>query len=111
MTQPITPETAPAPLHSSTVNVDGQQWISDEYDDEFLVERDDPEGISLERLRRRLVLMTGSHHMHIFWYETGRGRMVGQLPIVYLKDEQTWIPRRSAFLTPPNGVSPSATGA
>ena len=51
---------------------------------------------------RRLVLMTGSHHMHVFWYESGVNETPAQLQIMYIIDQQRWIPRRSAFLRPPN---------
>jgi hypothetical protein len=52
--------------------------------------------------KQPLALVTGSHHMQVYWYETGEGRKLGQLPFVYLKTEQRWIPRRSAFMRPPH---------
>ena len=52
--------------------------------------------------KRPLALVTGSHHMQVYWYETGKSRMLGQLPFVFMKDTQRWIPRRHAFLRPPD---------
>ena len=39
-------------------------------------------------------MITGSHHQQIYWYATGRNRLLGQLPGAYLVAEQRWIPRR-----------------
>jgi hypothetical protein len=50
------------------------------------------------------VMMTGSHHMHVFWYASGIPGTPAQLPIVYLRDQQRWIPRRSAFLGPTDSM-------
>jgi hypothetical protein len=47
-----------------------------------------------------VVMTTGSHHMQIYWFPIGGDRSLGMLPIVYLKQEQRWIPRTAAFLRP-----------
>ena len=39
-------------------------------------------------------MITGSHHQQVYWYATGRNRLLGQLPGAYLIAEQRWIPRR-----------------
>ena len=52
-------------------------------------------------MTRRLVLMTGSHHAHVFWYESGYDKTPAQLQIMYLIDRQRWIPRKSFFMRPP----------
>ena len=46
-------------------------------------------------------MITGSHHQQIYWYATGRNRLLGQLPGAYLIAEQRWIPRAPAVLHPP----------
>lgn len=48
-----------------------------------------------------VVMTTGSHHMQLYWMGVGPGRTVGLLPFAYLREEQRWIPRRSAFLNWP----------
>jgi hypothetical protein len=55
-------------------------------------------------------MITGSHHQQVYWYATGRNRLLGQLPAAYLIEEQRWIPRRSAVLHPPGEVVFSETG-
>ncbi len=51
--------------------------------------------------RLRLAMITGSHHMQVYWYATGHSRKLGQIPYIYLIEEQQWIPRNATFLTPP----------
>lgn len=63
----------------------------------------------LPRVRREIVLVTGSHHYQAFWVEGGEGRELRQLPFVYLLDEslaesERWLPRRDAFLQPPDAL-------
>jgi hypothetical protein len=45
-------------------------------------------------------LLTGSHHHQAFWVSGDRGELVA-VPAVYVIDEQRLIPRRDAFLNPP----------
>jgi hypothetical protein len=55
-------------------------------------------------------MITGSHHQQIYWYATGKNRLLGQLPAAYLIAEKRWIPRRSAVLHPPGETLFSETG-
>jgi hypothetical protein len=48
------------------------------------------------------VLTTGSHHQQIYWYTTGRGRLLGQLPAEYLIEERRWVPRSTVLMHPPS---------
>jgi formate-dependent nitrite reductase cytochrome c552 subunit len=48
-----------------------------------------------------VTLVTGSHHMQIYWYELGESRKLGQLPYVYMLDDKRWVPRATVFLEPP----------
>ncbi len=59
----------------------------------------------IPRVERELVLLTGSHHYQAFWVEGGEGRELRQLPFVYLIDEGRFLPRREAFLQPPDAPS------
>jgi hypothetical protein len=58
-----------------------------------------------------VVLTTGSHNQQIYWYATGHGRTLGQLPAIWLVDERRWIPRRAAVMHPPGQAAFSETGA
>jgi hypothetical protein len=66
---------------------------------------------SVRRIKRQVVLTTGSHNQQIYWYATGQGRTLGQLPAIWLVDERRWIPRRAAVMHPPGQAAFSETGA
>ncbi len=109
MTQTITPDTAPAAINDTTVELDGQTYRFRRREDDFFVEFNDPI-VGGERRERRLVMMTGSHQMHVFWYESGIDKTPAKLPINYLIDRQQWIPRRSAFLKSPETADDNELG-
>jgi len=67
-------------------------------------------GSARPRITRQVVMITGSHHQQIYWYATGKNRLLGQLPGAYLIAEKRWIPRRSAVLHPPGETLFSETG-
>ena len=62
------------------------------------------------RITRQVVMITGSHHQQVYWYATGRNRLLGQLPAAYLIADERWIPRRAAVLHPPAETLFSETG-
>jgi predicted CXXCH cytochrome family protein len=53
------------------------------------------------RVKRRVSLVTGSHHMQAYWLssEVGNGQL--SLPFTYLFDDHRWVPRGEVFLHPP----------
>ena len=65
---------------------------------------------SLASLERPIVMTTGSHHYQAYWYDGGQGRRLKLVPAVYLIDQQRWIPRDAAFLTPPNVAAATLVG-
>ncbi len=99
MTQEINRETAPACIQDQTVVVQGKTYQFTQTDGQFEVTFADPLAGG-KVMRRPLVLMTGSHHMNVFWYQSEVHGTPGQLEIVYLNTEQRWIPRDSSFLRP-----------
>jgi Cytochrome c554 and c-prime len=118
MTQIATPETvapsfdnvrvAEAPGEPMQLEVRGRELWADFHDSDS----DGVRGVRhlSERIQRRVVLTTGSHHQQIFWYATGNSRILGQLPAIWLTAERRWIPRRAAVMRPP-GPPQSETGA
>lgn len=60
--------------------------------------------------RYPITLLTGSHHMQIYWFETGSDRTLGQLPFVYLRADRRWVPREDIFIEPPQAPRPIANG-
>ena len=55
----------------------------------------------------QIQLLTGSHHHQAFWVKSARQGELRAVPAVYLIDERRLIPRRDAFLNPPEGLEQS----
>jgi hypothetical protein len=106
MTRIATPEYVKGDFNHRTVTAKGLTYQLDRRGEEFWVETEDfwnppPAGARPQRVRRRIALVTGSHHMQVYWFASGEGRKLEQLPLVYLFEAQRWIPRDAAFLKPP----------
>ena len=62
-----------------------------------------------EAVDARVSLVTGSHHMQVFWLPNGMGNCQIGFPFTWLIPEQRWVPRNSTFLRPPDAVHRSET--
>ncbi len=100
MTQIATPETVVGPFDEAFSFL-GQTYRLQRRGRSVWFQRDDPAQAG-HPLRMRLAMITGSHHMQVYWYATGNSRKLGQIPFIYLIQEQQWIPRNATFLTPPS---------
>lgn len=101
MTQVVSVETAPSAIADGEVVVQGKRYLFEQSGDSFFVTYSDPFRGGMT-MRRELLMMTGSHHMNVFWHESDRHGTPAQLDIVYLIEEDRWIPRDSSFLQPPD---------
>ena len=115
MTQVATPDTAVASFKDAIIsNVHGRPMRLTERERQLWAEFDDPDSPEppdrRPRIERPVVMSTGSHHQQIYWYSTGHGRLLGQLPGAYIIAEGRWIPRRMAVLHPPGVSALSETG-
>jgi hypothetical protein len=116
MTQVATPDAVRAEFNGVRVaDVPGRPMQLERRGSQFWAEFDDPDGVGgggqpSPRITRQIVMTTGSHHQQVYWYRTDRGRLLGQLPGMYLIAQQRWIPRRAAFLAPPIDRQASETG-
>ena len=126
MTQEATPQSVAASFDG--VRVDAAAMALEQRGDQLWAEFDDPDDLrpsrqppsppggtevaaAARRIKRQVVLTTGSHNQQIYWYATGHGRTLGQLPAIWLVDERRWIPRRAAVMHPPGQAAFSETGA
>jgi hypothetical protein len=103
MTQRASPETVLADFGDVTLTVADKQYRLHRSGDDFLVEMDDPlapPGSKAARVVRRIGTTTGSHHMQVYWFESGYTRITGLLPFAWQIAEQRWIPRHAAFVLP-----------
>jgi predicted CXXCH cytochrome family protein len=51
---------------------------------------------------RRVQLITGSHHMQVYWVPTQRGNEMASVQFSWLVEDRRWVPRRDVFLYPPS---------
>lgn len=98
----MTQVATPASVHGDFANVVLNRepfYRVDREGDQFIFETAElPEH---NKRRLPISLVTGSHHMQIYWFEIGETRKLGQLPFVYLTSDQRWVPRAAVFLEPP----------
>jgi len=121
MTQLASPATVAANFDAVTVDVvPGAPMILEQRGQELWADFADPDdrgptpepdtGIRHHgRIKRQVVMTTGSHNQQIYWYTTGHSRILGQLPAIWLAADRRWIPRRAAIMSPP-GRALSETG-
>lgn len=105
MTQLPTPDNVFGDFNNVTVRFRGHTYRLERQGDEFWAELDDLDasdsGVVRPRIKRQIKLLTGSHHMQVYWYSAGVGPKLSILPIVWLKEANRWIPRSASFLLPP----------
>lgn len=95
-------------------NAPGGPMHLEQHGEELWAEFADPDDGAADaprRIKRQVVMATGSHNQQIYWYTTGNSRVLGQLPAIWLVAERTWIPRRAAIMAPPTSAHISETGA
>jgi len=114
MTTLATPENVKAQF-SGTIENRGLAYALSRRGDEFWVNLVDPDvdrvnalrGVDVARVAdaprvdRRVVMVTGSHHMQTYWLGSRFGRELLNLPFVWLYEQQRWVPREDVFLRPP----------
>lgn len=69
----------------------------------------DSDGAQPEAVDAPISLVTGSHHMQVFWVPNGMGNCQIGFPFTWLIPEQRWVPRNSTFLRPPDADHKSET--
>ncbi|MBN9691638.1 MAG: C cytochrome precursor [Verrucomicrobia bacterium] len=123
MTQPATPDTVLGSFDGSTINCNGLAYRVFQEGGKFWAEMPDPDvmmyviqggkKLSLDeipRVKRPVVMTTGSHHYQTYWVTSSRyPGLLQTLPLVYLKEDQRWIPRDVAFMRGPTDTEPLVT--
>jgi hypothetical protein len=112
MTQLALPDAVIGDFNNSQVTAFGRNYRLYREAGICWTEMDNPQAPpgSVPRVKEPMVMTTGSHHMQVYWYPTGELRRLAQLPVVYLKEIQRWIPRNAAFLLVPTHVVSSEAG-
>jgi predicted CXXCH cytochrome family protein len=109
MTQIAAADSVQADFHNVAVTNDGTRFVLNQSSNEFWVRMErvaaTPAGEAPpEPLEGRLGLVTGSHHMQVFWVPGGEGNMQIGFPFTWLIPEKRWVPRNSTFVRPPDMV-------
>lgn len=116
MTQIASPATVLAPFAGEVLTnrgrsyelfqEDGKLWVDMvdmDWDAELLSQNKNPELVKQPpRVKREIVMSTGSHNYQTYWVSSTRGNAMWQLPWVFHIAEQCWLPVNDAFLTPPH---------
>lgn len=116
MTQAALPETVLGKFDGSTIASKGLNYRVFQEDGQFMAEMPDPDVMmyivqggkkladkDIPRVRRPVVMATGSHHYQTYWVTSPRyDGLMQTLPLVYLPKEAQWIPREEAFMNGPS---------
>jgi hypothetical protein len=101
MTQLATPDSVRAPFDGRVVEI-GHRYKLERRGDALVAVSDDPGWLQADvpepKNERRIVMVSGSHHHQVYWFEFGRGRQLGRLPFFYRIQEQRFAPFHSVFL-------------
>ncbi|HYV27395.1 MAG TPA: cytochrome c3 family protein [Candidatus Eisenbacteria bacterium] len=106
MTQIAGADSVQADFHNVTLTNDGTRFVLTQKGNEFWVHLEraapaPPDETAPEPVDVRVGLVTGSHHMQVFWIGNGMGNCQIGFPFTWLIPERRWVPRNSTFLRPP----------
>jgi hypothetical protein len=109
MTQAAGAATVRAPLeHPEAFVLDGERYGMSRTGDAVWARIPEP-GVDRDR---RVVMTTGSHHYQAYWVEGERSGELRMFPFVYLLGASPgWLPRRDAFVQPPDARDASVRWA
>ena len=113
MTQVASPETVLGNFDDVELEWAGSRYKLSQDKEGFFVEMDDPQwrtraraseqllGQARPRVKARVGLLTGSHHMQVCWATTGLGNAQMLVPFAWLNAEERWVPFDQTFLRDP----------
>src|SRR5436190_7380088 len=107
MTQIAAPDTVQADFHNVTLTNEGVRFVLSQSSNELWVRMERSVAAaagenSQEALDVRAGLVTGSHHMQVFWLPGDDGNTQMGFPFTWLIPEKRWVPRNSTFVRPPD---------
>jgi predicted CXXCH cytochrome family protein len=107
MTQVVSDESVQASFENVVLTNDAARFTLNSKDGEYWVRMEPLVSTPSENgtpagLEQRLGLVTGSHHMQVFWVPEGNGNLQLGFPFTWLIPEKRWVPRNSTFVRPPD---------
>lgn len=118
MTQLMSPETVQADFNNVSMDFQGERFTLRRSGEEFWVTIEAVEsisdtmaqdrviapGVDPEAIHVRLGMVTGSHHMQVFWMPGLMGNMQIGFPFTWLIHDRRWAPRNSVFIRDPKVI-------
>ncbi|HET6408369.1 MAG TPA: cytochrome c3 family protein, partial [Chthoniobacteraceae bacterium] len=102
MTQVASPETVVADFNNTILTNDNTRFTLLTKKDELWVRMEPISGEGVgSGVETRMGLVTGSHHMQVFWVPEGHGNLQIGFPFTWLIPEKRWVLRNSTFIRPP----------
>jgi predicted CXXCH cytochrome family protein len=113
MTQVASPETVLGKFNDVELEWAGARYKLSQDKEGYFVEMDDPlwlrrasafaqrQGQPPQRIKARVGLLTGSHHMQVCWAPTGLDKAQILVPFAWLNADQRWVPFDQTFLRDP----------
>ena len=111
MTQLMSPETVHAAFDGQSHEFQGELFTMHRRGDEYWTSIESldeanasPDSRDSQALHLRLGMVTGSHHMQVFWLPGMMGNLQIGFPFAWLVDDRRWAPRNSLFIRDPHTV-------
>ena len=120
MTQLPSVKTVRGEFENVTLEYAGEKYHLERRGEEFWVDMVDPDWKYVQTLKRaahqasvpsevanpprtkkRISMLTGSHHMQAYWVASDYGNMQFSFPFTYLFHDKRWAPRNDVFLLDP----------
>lgn len=115
MTQVASPESILGHFDNVHLQLAGKPYHLEKRGDEYWAELADPDwvinrppkptaedlGSAPPRVWRRIGMLTGSHHMQVYWIASHAGNLQVVFPFAFLFDDQRWVPLKDTFLRDP----------
>jgi hypothetical protein len=104
MTQTASPETIFGDFNDTTATGRGHELKMSRRGDRFFARVPEPawDGKGTpDYEEREIVLVTGRHHMQIYWFESGHSRSLQRLPVAWDMADERWFPTDHNFIAPP----------
>lgn len=101
MTQAASPISVKADFDDVVLEARGERFHLTREGDAFWISISDPSEKS-EALRLQLAMITGSHHMQVFWLPGVLGNMQLGFPFTWLIEDSRWVPRHDTFIRDPD---------
>ena len=111
MTQIMSPQTVKAAFDGQSYTFGNERFTMYKRSDEYwtTIESLDaanaaPDGRDPDPYHVRMGMVTGSHHMQVFWLPGMMGNLQIGFPFSWLVEDQRWAPRNSLFIRDPHTV-------